>query len=157
LKQIPRWAEGRLIGVVCLDYIPTTPCACVGGDSTGKRTPTDKDQWPLAAPQLGVVNQQIELIRQHRRAQQSPCYGRCVVKEVLRLILIIARVPVRLTQIVFTARAQTWWTLAALLLQPPTKQQREWTEAFGLAWVWTDILYGSEYKIEVIRTGHEEL
>lgn len=46
--------------------------------------------------------------------------------------------------------------LATLLLQPPTEQQREWTEAFGLAWAWTDILYGSEYKIEVIRTGHDE-
>ena len=46
--------------------------------------------------------------------------------------------------------------LNAVLLQPPTDQQREWTEAFGLAWAWTDILYGSEYKIEVIRSGHEE-
>ena len=44
----------------------------------------------------------------------------------------------------------------AILLQPPTDQQREWIEAFGLAWAWTDILYGSEYKIEVIRPGHEE-
>ena len=43
----------------------------------------------------------------------------------------------------------------ALLLQPPTDQQREWTEAFGLAWAWTDILYGGEYKIEVIRSGRE--
>lgn len=42
-----------------------------------------------------------------------------------------------------------------LLLQPPTDQQREWTEAFGLAWRWTDILYNSEYKIEVIRSGAE--
>ena len=47
--------------------------------------------------------------------------------------------------------------LAALLLQPPTDQQREWIEAFGIAWRWTDVLYSSEYKIEVIRTGHEEL
>ena len=46
--------------------------------------------------------------------------------------------------------------LNAILLQPPTDQQREWIEAFGLAWAWTDILYGSEYKIEVIRSGHEE-
>ena len=46
--------------------------------------------------------------------------------------------------------------LNAVLLQPPTDQQREWIEAFGLAWAWTDILYGSEYKIEVIRPGHEE-
>jgi hypothetical protein len=30
--------------------------------------------------------------------------------------------------------------LAALLLQPPTDQQREWIEAFGLAWNWTDLL-----------------
>ena len=43
--------------------------------------------------------------------------------------------------------------LNAVLLQPPTDQQREWIEAFGLAWGWTDILYKSEYKIEVIRTG----
>ena len=46
--------------------------------------------------------------------------------------------------------------LNALLLQPPTDQQREWTEAFGLAWRWTDILYNSEFKVEVIRTGHED-
>ena len=46
--------------------------------------------------------------------------------------------------------------LTALLLQPPTEQQREWTEAFGLAWRWTDITYNTEYKIEVIRSGHEK-
>ena len=45
--------------------------------------------------------------------------------------------------------------MSALLLQPPTDQQREWTEAFGLAWRWTDILYNSEFKVEVIRSGHE--
>lgn len=43
--------------------------------------------------------------------------------------------------------------LNALLLQPPTDQQREWIEAYGLAWQWTDILYKSEFKIEIIRTG----
>ena len=46
--------------------------------------------------------------------------------------------------------------LNALLLQPPTDQQREWIEAFGLSWRWTDILYQSEFKIEVIRSGREE-
>ena len=46
--------------------------------------------------------------------------------------------------------------LNALLLQPPTDQQREWIEAFGLAWGWTGILYDSEYKIEVIRSGNGE-
>jgi len=46
--------------------------------------------------------------------------------------------------------------LNALLLQPPTDQQREWTEAFGLAWGWTGVLYGSEFKIEVIRSGRKE-
>ncbi len=45
----------------------------------------------------------------------------------------------------------------ALLLQPPTEQQREWIEAFGLAWRWTAILYDSEYEIEVIRSGCEGL
>ena len=30
--------------------------------------------------------------------------------------------------------------LNALLLQPPTDQQREWIGAFGLAWKWRDIL-----------------
>ena len=33
--------------------------------------------------------------------------------------------------------------LSAVLLQPPTDQQREWIEAFGLAWRWTDVLYQS--------------
>ena len=46
--------------------------------------------------------------------------------------------------------------LNAVLLQPPTDQQREWIEAFGLAWRWTGILYDSEYEIEVIRAGCEE-
>ena len=46
--------------------------------------------------------------------------------------------------------------LNALLLQPPNEKQREWTAAFGLAWAWSDILYGSEFKIEVIRTGRNE-
>ena len=46
--------------------------------------------------------------------------------------------------------------LNALLLQPPTDQQREWIEAFALAWRWTDILYQSEFKVEVIRSGYEE-
>lgn len=31
--------------------------------------------------------------------------------------------------------------ISALLLQPPTDQQREWIEAFGLAWRWTSELY----------------
>ena len=46
--------------------------------------------------------------------------------------------------------------LNAVLLQPPTDQQREWIEAFGLAWRWTDILYNTEYNIEVIRFGVKE-
>ena len=46
--------------------------------------------------------------------------------------------------------------MSALLLQPPADQQREWIEAFGLAWRWTDTLYNTEYKIEVIRSGREE-
>ena len=45
--------------------------------------------------------------------------------------------------------------LNAILLQPPTDQQREWIEAFGLAWGWTDVLYKSEFKIAVIRSGYE--
>lgn len=46
--------------------------------------------------------------------------------------------------------------LNAVLLQPPTDQHREWIEAFWLAWAWTDILYNTDYKIEVIRSGREE-
>ena len=46
--------------------------------------------------------------------------------------------------------------LSAVLLQPPTDQHREWIEAFGLAWRWMGILYDSEYKIEVMGSGHEE-
>lgn len=46
--------------------------------------------------------------------------------------------------------------LSAVLLQPPTDQQREWIEAFGLVWRWTDVLYKSEFKIKVIRSGYEE-
>lgn len=46
--------------------------------------------------------------------------------------------------------------LNAILVQPPTDQQREWIEAFGIAWQWTDILYKSEYEIEVLRSGYEE-
>ena len=46
--------------------------------------------------------------------------------------------------------------LTALLLQPPTRQLEEWIEAFGLAWRWTDTLYNSEFKVEVIGTGAEE-
>ena len=47
--------------------------------------------------------------------------------------------------------------LSAVLLQPPPEQQRQWIEAFGLAWAWTGVLYGSEYKIEVMTTGQKEL
>jgi prepilin-type processing-associated H-X9-DG protein len=46
--------------------------------------------------------------------------------------------------------------LNAVLLQPQTDQQREWIEALGLAWGWTDVLYQSEFKIEVLRSGCEE-
>ena len=46
--------------------------------------------------------------------------------------------------------------IAALLLQPPTDQQREWIEAFGLAWSWTDEMYRSAFKIEVIKSGNPE-
>ena len=37
--------------------------------------------------------------------------------------------------------------LSALFLQPPTEQQREWIEAFGLAWGWTDELYKSQITV----------
>ncbi len=40
--------------------------------------------------------------------------------------------------------------LNALLLQPPTDQQRKWIEAFGLAWGWTDMLYHSNYDAETV-------
>ena len=46
--------------------------------------------------------------------------------------------------------------LSAVLLQPLADQQREWIEAFGLAWKWTDVLYGSEFKYEVMRSGYKE-
>ena len=46
--------------------------------------------------------------------------------------------------------------LSAVLLHPIGDQQREWVEAFGLAWAWTDILYRPELKDEVIRSGHEQ-
>jgi len=39
--------------------------------------------------------------------------------------------------------------LAALLLQPPTDQQREWIEALGLAWRWTGELVDSRGRSEV--------
>ena len=45
--------------------------------------------------------------------------------------------------------------LNAVLLQPPTDQQREWIEAFGLAWRWTDVLYKSKFRVEVLRSGFE--
>ena len=35
--------------------------------------------------------------------------------------------------------------LTTILLQPPTDQQREWIEAFGLAWNWTDAMINSEF------------
>lgn len=37
----------------------------------------------------------------------------------------------------------------ALLLQPPTDQQREWIEAFGVAWRWTDIISNAKDVREV--------
>ena len=46
--------------------------------------------------------------------------------------------------------------LNAVLLQPPTDQQREWIEAFGLSWRWTDVLYKSEFSVEVLRSGFED-
>ena len=46
--------------------------------------------------------------------------------------------------------------MSALLLQQPTDQRREWIEAFGLAWAWTDVLYKSEFRIEVISSGCEK-
>lgn len=39
--------------------------------------------------------------------------------------------------------------LTALLLQPPTEQQREWIEAFGLAWGWTGVIYHSQFPEKV--------
>ena len=45
--------------------------------------------------------------------------------------------------------------MRALLLQPPTDQQREWIEAFGLAWRWTEIVSSARDVQEVIRAGYE--
>lgn len=46
--------------------------------------------------------------------------------------------------------------LNALLLQPPTEQQLEWTEAFGITWRWTEVLYKAVFGVNVIRRGQEE-
>lgn len=41
--------------------------------------------------------------------------------------------------------------LNALLLQPPTDQQREWIEAFSLAWRWTDIIVRAKNEHQVVQ------
>ena len=41
--------------------------------------------------------------------------------------------------------------LSAVLLQPPTDQQREWIEAFGLAWRWTDIVANAQSVSDVMK------
>ena len=46
--------------------------------------------------------------------------------------------------------------LNTLLLQPQTDQQREWIEAFGLAWGWTGILYRSQFPEEDVFGNHQE-
>jgi hypothetical protein len=46
--------------------------------------------------------------------------------------------------------------LNALLLQPPTDQQREWIEAFGLAWRWTDIIVRAKNEHEVVQASYGE-
>ena len=43
--------------------------------------------------------------------------------------------------------------LNAVLLQPPTDQQREWIEAFGLAWRWTDIVSSSDHLSHEVRSS----
>lgn len=46
--------------------------------------------------------------------------------------------------------------LSAVLLHPIGDQQQEWIEAFGLAWAWTDVLYKSEFRVEVMRSWRRE-
>jgi hypothetical protein len=45
--------------------------------------------------------------------------------------------------------------LNAVLLQPPTDQQREWIEAFGLAWRWTDIVANARDVSDVAKAVYE--
>jgi hypothetical protein len=45
--------------------------------------------------------------------------------------------------------------LNGVLLQPPTEQQREWIEAFGLAWRWTDIVVNARNAADVTRAVYE--
>ena len=45
--------------------------------------------------------------------------------------------------------------LNAVLLQPPTDQQREWIEAFGLAWAWSDVLYRSEPDVSDLSVNND--
>lgn len=45
--------------------------------------------------------------------------------------------------------------LNAVLLQPPTDQQREWIEAIGLAWRWTDIVVNARSASDVTRAVYD--
>lgn len=44
--------------------------------------------------------------------------------------------------------------LNALLLQPPTDQQQEWIEAFGLSWRWTDIIVRAKNEYDVVQAAY---
>ena len=44
----------------------------------------------------------------------------------------------------------------AILLQPPTDQHREWIEAFGLSWRWTDIVCRAKNEQEIISAAYGE-
>ena len=46
--------------------------------------------------------------------------------------------------------------ISAVLLQPPTDQQREWIEAFGLAWAWSGILYRSRLDISESSDNNDQ-
>jgi hypothetical protein len=43
--------------------------------------------------------------------------------------------------------------LAAILLQPPTDQQREWIEAIGSAWVWSSKLHRDDEHLAQLHEG----
>ena len=105
-QQISGRSEQGLARLRRHDNVPATPAACVRRNPAGQAAPAKKNQRSFAAPQLGVINEQIESISQNRGAQQTNNQAGRVVEQVLRLLLIAARVPRNISQLLPVTQLQ---------------------------------------------------
>ena len=116
IDQISCRTQRRRVSQIGLDNISPSPRSCVSGDTAGQTAPANQDQGAFAAPELGIVNQQIKTIGQHGHAQQSQQHAARIVEEISVFLLVFTGIPAGLAKVFIVAKVDLgpWFTALRL-------------------------------------------